>query len=77
MSLSRPQDWNRDAATWLDISIAAVGALCAGVLAGVAFDGDHQLRFWIDAPHRINQIAGVLSTQLKAKLAAQFAGTEE
>ena len=76
MRLSGNQRGNWRAVERLNVPVSPVPALRAGVLAGVALDGDHQLRFRLDAPHRIYQVASVLSTQLNPKLAPHFARRE-
>ncbi len=70
------QKWDGSAPLRLDIAIAAIAALCAGMLAGIALHGNYELRFRFDAPHRVNQIASILGAEFKAKLAAEFSGTE-
>jgi hypothetical protein len=49
----------------LDVLVSPVATLRAGVLAGIAFYRDHELRFGLHAPHRVNQVAGILSAQLR------------
>jgi hypothetical protein len=66
-------DGHRPVVDGLNVAIAAVGTLQASVLAGIAFDGDDQLRFRFDALHRVNKIAGVLGAKLEAKLTAHLA----
>ena len=70
------QGWNRFADARFDVAIAAIAAFCAGVLERVSFHRDHKFRLWLDSPHRIDKVAGILGSQLQAKLAPQFARTE-
>ena len=72
----RTQNGHRRAVDGLNVAIAAVPALRAGVLAGIAFDGDDQLGIWFDAPHGVNEIAGVLGAKLEAQLTAHLAGAK-
>jgi hypothetical protein len=67
------QGWNLTAAAGLDVLVAAIPAFRAAVLAGIGFHRDHKFRLGLDSPHRVNQVTSILSSQLQAKLAAQFA----
>src|SRR5271169_4427234 len=56
----------------LDVTIAAVSAFRAGVLAGITLYGDDELGFGFNAPHRVNEIARILGAELEAKLATHL-----
>ena len=62
MRFSATYNGNRGAMAGLNIPVSTIAALGAGVLAGIALDGDHQLRFRLDAPHRIYKVTSVLSS---------------
>src|ERR1700691_3458853 len=64
----------RRAAVRFDIHVSAIAALWTGMLTGVAFYRHDQLRFGLDPPHRVYQVASVLCTQLEAELSTEFAG---
>src|SRR5579872_6624637 len=68
------QQWHRRTVHRLDIAIAAVPAFRAGVLARIGFYGNDELGLRLDAPHRVDEIARVLSAKLEAKLTAHLAG---
>jgi hypothetical protein len=61
---------------WFDVFVAVVAAFGAGVLAGIALYGDDQLIFWFEAPHGIEEVAGILGAEFKPKLAAHGARSE-
>src|SRR5580692_10153383 len=56
----------------LDIGIAAIATLGAGVLAGIGFDGYDELGLRLDAPHSVNEVARIGSAKLQTKLAAKL-----
>lgn len=60
----------------LDVGVTVVAAFGAGMLAGIGFHGDDEFGFGFDAPHGIDEIAGILSAKLQPELAAHLAGTE-
>jgi hypothetical protein len=76
VGVSGAQERNGFAALRFNVAIATIATLCAGVLARITFDGNHELRFGFDAPHGINQVAGILGAEFQAELAAEFTGAE-
>src|SRR5271166_3172722 len=69
MGLARAQVGHIRSPPWLDVLVAVVAAFRAGMLRGISFHRDHKLRLGIDAPHRVHQVAGIMSAQLDTKLA--------
>ena len=59
------------------VRIARIPALRVPVLAGITFDGNHQLRDWPDSPHDINNVAVILSLELQADLGPLRARTQQ
>src|SRR5216684_7405184 len=73
VGLTRPYRRQIDAPLRLDVHVSTRAALFMGVHAGVALDRDRDRGVWLDVPHRIDQIAGVLGLQLQSDLTSQFA----
>jgi len=44
------------------------------VLTGIAFHRNDEFGFRFDAPHGIDEVAGVLGAKFQTELAAEFAG---
>ena len=61
---------------WLDVLVSVIGALRTGVLAGIALDGDDQFRCRLNAPHCVDEIAGVLGVKFQPELDASCSGAE-
>jgi len=62
------------AAARLDVAVSAITAFGAGVLTGIAFHRNDEFGFRFDAPHGIDEVAGVLGAKFQTELAAEFAG---
>jgi hypothetical protein len=60
----------------LVIAVSTIRAFGAGVLTGIAFDRNDELRLGFNAPHGVDQIASVLRTQFETELATEFAGAK-
>jgi hypothetical protein len=45
------------------------------MLTGIVLHRNNKLRFGLNAPHGINEVAGILRPQFQTELAAKFAGT--
>src|SRR5216684_1719133 len=73
VGLTRPYRRQIDAPLRLDVHVSTRAALFMGVHAGVALDRDRDRGVWLDVPHGIDQIAGVLGLQLQSDLTSQFA----
>ena len=60
----------------LHLRVAIGAALLVRALAGVALDRDIELRFRIEPPHHVDDVATVLRAELEAELAAVLAVRE-
>ena len=76
VGVSGSQNGNWGAAAWLDIAVSAIRAFGAGVLTGIAFHRNNELRFGFDAPHGIHEVAGILRAKFETELAAEFTGAQ-
>jgi hypothetical protein len=59
----------------LDVAVSTVTAFGAGVLTGIALHRNDEFRFGLNAPHGLNEVAGILRAKFQTELAAKFAGT--
>ena len=72
--VSGVQNRNGRAASRLDVAVSAITAFGAGVLAGIALHRNDEFGFGFDAPHGIDEVAGVLGAKFQTELAAEFTG---
>jgi len=74
VGVSGVQNRNGRAASRLDVAVSAITAFGAGVLAGIALHRNDEFGFGFDAPHGIDEVAGVLGAKFQTELAAEFTG---
>ena len=70
------QNRNGRAASRLDAAVSAITAFGAGVLTGIALHRNDEFGFGFDAPHGIDEVAGVLGAKFQTELAAEFTGAQ-
>jgi len=74
VGVSGVQNRNGRAASRLDVAVSAITAFGAGVLAGIALHRNDEFGFGFDAPHGIDEVAGVLGAKFQTELAAESTG---
>jgi hypothetical protein len=74
VGVSGAQNRNGRAAARLDVAVSAITAFGAGVLTGIALHRNDEFGFRFDAPHGIDEVAGVLGAKFQTELAAECAG---